>query len=72
MLEAINICEEITGRRLNWTYQEANRIGDHIWWISDITKFKAHYPKWDLTYNVRDILNEIHSQNAARWPRASL
>ncbi len=68
MLEAINICEEITGRRLSWTYQEANRIGDHIWWISDIAKFKAHYPKWDLTYNVRDILNEIYRQNAARWP----
>src|SRR5450432_3095326 len=39
MLEAINLCEEISGRRLTWKYEEANRIGDHIWWISDVRKF---------------------------------
>lgn len=67
MLEAITLCEEISGKKLRWTYDESNRIGDHIWWISDIRKFKDHYRGWDLTYGVRDILLEIFSENASRW-----
>lgn len=67
MLEAIQQCEEITGKKLDWTYVETNRIGDHIWWISGIQKFKDHYPDWQLTYNISDILQEIFSQNAQRW-----
>lgn len=66
MLEAIDLCEEITGRKLDWSYEPANRIGDHIWWISDIGKFRSHYPEWDLTRDVRDILTEIHEAQAAR------
>ena len=41
MLEAIALCEELTGRPMNWTYVDDNRIGDHIWWISDVRKFAA-------------------------------
>jgi CDP-paratose 2-epimerase len=67
MLEAIQYCEEIAEKKLNWSYVEFNRIGDHIWWISDVTKFKNHYPGWDLTYTVQDILKEIFSQNMDRW-----
>ena len=67
MLEAIHLCEEITGRDMNWTYQEANRMGDHIWWISDVTRFRTHYPDWKLTYNVPRILQEIFEANAERW-----
>jgi CDP-paratose 2-epimerase len=44
MFEAIALCEEISGRKLTWSYEETNRIGDHIWWISDVTKFQKHYP----------------------------
>ncbi|MEW6637606.1 MAG: NAD-dependent epimerase/dehydratase family protein, partial [Actinomycetota bacterium] len=44
MLEAIKLCEEIAGRRLDWIYSESNRQGDHIWWISDVSKFRSHYP----------------------------
>ena len=44
MLEAIELCEEISGRKLTWNYEETNRIGDHIWWISDVRKFQEHYP----------------------------
>ena len=43
ILEAIQICEEITGNRMNYIYCDENRIGDHIWYISDIRKFKSHY-----------------------------
>ncbi|WP_404786451.1 NAD-dependent epimerase/dehydratase family protein [Altericista sp. CCNU0014] len=67
MLEAIQQCEEITEKKLNWTYVENNRIGDHIWWISDIQKFKNHYSNWQLTYSIPDILKEIFSQNVERW-----
>ncbi len=66
MLEAINACEEITGKKLNWTYSEINRIGDHIWWISDISKFKNHYPSWDFKYNMNDILQQVYKGVRAR------
>jgi CDP-paratose 2-epimerase len=67
MLEAIQYCKEIAGKTLNWSYEETNRIGDHIWWISDVSKFRSHYPNWNLTYTVQDILKEIFSQNVTRW-----
>jgi CDP-paratose 2-epimerase len=67
MLEAIKKCEEITGKKLHWNYVEDNRIGDHIWWISDISKFQKHYPEWNLTYQVSDILKEILTENTTRW-----
>jgi CDP-paratose 2-epimerase len=69
LLEAIQLCEAIAGRRLNWRYLETNRSGDHIWWISSNQKFKDHFPAWDLAYTVEDILGEIFEQNKARWTR---
>jgi len=67
MLEAIAESEAIAEKKLNWSYVEKNRIGDHIWWISDVSKFKNHYPNWELTYTVRDILKEIWAENVSRW-----
>ncbi len=67
MLEAIQLCEEITSNQMEWTYSETNRVGDHIWYISDLSKFKAHYPDWELTYDVPHILREIFEQNRQRW-----
>ena len=67
MLEAIQACEKIADKKLNWNYVESNRIGDHIWWISDLTKFQNHYPGWDLTYGIEEILKEIFVQNTSRW-----
>ncbi|MDP3789250.1 MAG: NAD-dependent epimerase/dehydratase family protein [Candidatus Omnitrophota bacterium] len=72
MLEAIKICEEITKRKMNWTYSESNRTGDHIWWISDIGKFKSHYPGWKQEYSVPKILGEIYELNAERWQPSCL
>ncbi len=59
MLEAIVMCEEITGKKMDYSYTETNRIGDHIWWISDVSRFKSHYPGWSYKYNLKDILVEI-------------
>ena len=67
MLEAISLCENITGKQLRWKYVEDNRLGDHIWWISDVTHFQEHYPKWKLQYNVPQILHEIYEMNVERW-----
>jgi len=67
MLEGIALAQEITGRELNWTYKENNRIGDHIWWISDLSRFKAHYPDWAPKYSIRLILTEIAEAGRERW-----
>jgi CDP-paratose 2-epimerase len=67
ILEAIDMCVSITGKKLNWQYSETNRSGDHMWWISDVQKFKGHYPDWSLTCSVQEILQEIYQQNYDRW-----
>jgi CDP-paratose 2-epimerase len=59
MAEAINMTEKITEKKMNYSYSENNRIGDHIWWISDVSKFKNHYPDWNWKYNIDDILSQI-------------
>jgi len=66
MAEAIKWSEEITGQKMNYTYTETNRIGDHIWWISDLSKFKAHYPEWNWKYGIMDILTQIHDATVQR------
>jgi CDP-paratose 2-epimerase len=67
MIEAIELCEEIASRELNWELSEVNRIGDHRWWISDLDPFKCDYPNWDITYDVEGVLREIYEQNAQLW-----
>jgi CDP-paratose 2-epimerase len=67
MLEAIALCEEISGRTLQWTYSDTPRSGDHIWYISDTRKFRAQYPDWRQRYDVRAILEDIHQSNYAQW-----
>ena len=71
MIEAIQLSQEIAGRELKWSYTDENRIGDHIWWISDVSKFKSHYPQWSLEYDVPQILEEIYAGNVDRWKPAS-
>jgi len=71
LLEAVALCEEITGNRMKTTYTETNRIGDHIWWISDTRKFKAHYPAWRQQYDVKAILVEIYEDILRRSRNAS-
>jgi CDP-paratose 2-epimerase len=60
ILEAIALCEEISGRKLTWDYTETNRIGDHIWYISDVRRFQSHFPNWKYRHNLKDILSEIY------------
>jgi CDP-paratose 2-epimerase len=67
MLEAIGMCEEIAGRRLEWELVDRPRMGDHRWWISDTSDFTADYPGWRLTYDVPAILREIFERNVETW-----
>jgi CDP-paratose 2-epimerase len=67
LLESIPLCEKIAGRKMKTLYVEANRVADHMWWVSDISKFQSHYPAWALTRTMEDILGEIYVQNKARW-----
>lgn len=67
VLEAINLSEEITGKRLDWSYTEKHRIGDHVWWISDNGKFRSHYPDWEIQFAIPRILQDIHEFNLNRW-----
>jgi CDP-paratose 2-epimerase len=71
MIEAIEMCETITSRKLDWSYSEKNRVGDHIWYISDATKFKTHYPKWTQQYDLHRLLTDIYESNLERWTSMS-
>ena len=66
MLEAIEMCQEIAGRQLEYSYSDRHRVGDHKWWISDNGRFAGQYSQWSLTYDVPAILREIHEAIVSR------
>jgi CDP-paratose 2-epimerase len=70
MLEAIEVCERVSGKSLSWEMGEEPRIGDHRWWISDLEPFQADYPNFKLRYGIDDILREMYEQNLERWTAA--
>ena len=59
ILEAIDVYQEKIGKKLDFEYVDENRIGDHQWWISNVSKFKEHYPEWEFEYDSNRILEEI-------------
>lgn len=59
MLEAFTRVEALSGKKMNYTYSDKNRAGDHICYYSDLRKMKAHYPAWSLTKSLDDIFTEI-------------
>lgn len=67
MIEAIQMCEQIAGRSLEYSYSDQNRVGDHIWWISDISAFQKDYPNYALRFDVRSTLQDIHDAGKSRW-----
>lgn len=67
MLEAIRLAEELTGKSLDYTYDPVNRIGDHMWYVSDTRRFSSHYPEWELTYDLTSLMTEICTLGADHW-----
>ena len=69
MLEAIGRIEALTGRKINWTYLEQARKGDHICYISNLAKLKSHYPGWSLTRSLETIFAEMVAAEIKQSPR---
>jgi CDP-paratose 2-epimerase len=71
MLEAIELCERIAERELDWELSDQARMGDHRWWISDLSQFQADYPAWQLEYDVEAMLREMYERNVEYWTARS-
>lgn len=59
VLEAIKEIEKLTNKPFQYQVLEQNRSGDHIWWVSDVRKFKRDYPDWNYRYDIHSILKEM-------------
>lgn len=66
-IEAFEIASRVSGREPRINYVEDHRVGDHVWYISDMGRFRAHYPTWQLTHDIPSIIQEIHDANVDRW-----
>ena len=66
MIEAIEICENITSNKMNYSYTDDNRSGDHIWYISDVNKFKKDYPNWDYKFSLEVTMTQIFENLKSR------
>lgn len=60
ILEAFELAQSISGRDMIYEYSDQNRSGDHICYISDLTKMKAHYPSWSISKDLKTTFQEIH------------
>jgi len=67
MLEAIELCQPIAGRQLDYGFSDRARVGDHRWYISDFADFERDYPEFKLEYGIEAVLREIHDCNVEHW-----
>lgn len=67
MLEAIELCERVSGGRLSWKLGDGPRTGDHMWWISDLKPFRADHPGWEIEIGLEEIATEIFERNVEQW-----
>jgi CDP-paratose 2-epimerase len=66
MLEAIAKLQQMSSKKLSWTYVDQNRKGDHVCYISNLAKFKSHYPKWSITIGLDEIFRQIIADHSHR------
>ena len=62
VLEAIDLIEAISGRKMHYDHKAQARQGDHMWYISNLKKFQSHYPKWQQKYDLKNTLQEMHEE----------
>lgn len=67
MIEAIDLTEELSGKRLQYELLDDARSGDHIWWVSDVRAFQKDYPNWKYQYDLKTILKEIVEAATERY-----
>ncbi len=70
ILEAFDIVENLTGKKVHWAYVDQNRIGEHICYISDLRKLKAQFLEWGITRSLTEILKEIVAAEQERYAKA--
>jgi len=63
IIEALDLVEDIANIKIRREILKKPRVGDHIWYISDLTKFKKHYPNWKQKYNTKKIIAELIEVN---------
>ena len=66
-LEVFTLAEQITGNAMQTEYHDANRVGDHQWWIGSNERFAEDYPQWKQVYDIPMIMQEIHAANVDKW-----
>ena len=59
IIEAIEYLEKKTNIKINRLYKKENRVGDHIWYVTSMKKFKKHFPQWKQKYNTKKIIDEL-------------
>ncbi len=69
ILEAFKLIERISGKKMKYAYVDENRIGDHICYISDLSKIKQDYPSWNITKDLKTTFQEIHDSWSGRLPQ---
>jgi len=70
ILEAFQMVENITGKAMRFEYEEKNRIGDHICYISNLSKARSHYPEWSITRDLPSIIEDIYKSWEMRLSKA--
>ena len=63
IIEALNEVERQLKIKIKKKFISKNRVGDHIWYITNNNKFKKHYPKWKQKYNTKKIITELIESN---------
>lgn len=59
ILEAIDVIKELSGHELKYKLSEEARIGDHMWYVSDVSKFQNDYPGWNYEYDIKKTMKEM-------------
>ena len=59
IIEALDLVEDLTKIKIKREIIKKPRVGDHIWYISNLSKFKKHYPNWKQKYNTKKIIEEL-------------
>src|SRR6185437_3757020 len=66
ILEAFDRVAQLSGHAMKSTYVDTPRVGDHICYISDLTKMQTHYPTWQITKSLDDIFEEVYAAARSR------
>ena len=67
MLEAIELCQQIASRDLDYEISGEARMGDHRWYISDFSDVERDYVDFKLDHGIESVLREVHDVNVEQW-----